>query len=274
MSGSSAYTTNEGKAAEAFSKQSSIFDALYSSNPIIQYKRDRVRSLIERFLPTNSCILELNAGTGDDAVYFAKKGHNVHATDISTGMQLQLQQKVNHASLENSITTELCSFTQLAQLQNKGPYDLIFSNFAGLNCTGELDKVLQSFAGLLKPKGIVTMVIMPPFCLWETLLALRGNFKNAFRRFNSRNGVLANVEGVKFLCWYYKPSYIIQLLKKDFTLLGVEGLCSTVPPSYFENFPIKRPSLYKKLMAFENKHKTQWPWRNWGDYFIISFQKK
>ena len=54
----------------------------------------------------------------------------------------------------------------------KGPYDMIFSNFAGLNCTGELDKVLASFSSLLKPKGIVTLVLLPGFCLWEFLLII------------------------------------------------------------------------------------------------------
>lgn len=269
-----AININEGKASEAFSRQSSIFDNIYSGNPIIQYKRWRVRSHVEQWLPANSHILELNAGTGEDAIYFAQHGHTVHATDISTGMQQQLRQKVREAGLSSKISTEICSFTQLNNLQNKGPYDLIFSNFAGLNCTGDLDKVMDSFSPLLKPGGMVTMAVMPKVCVWEILLALRGKFKNAFRRFNSKNGVMANVEGVKFLCWYYKPSYIINHLKKDFALLGVEGLCSVVPPSYFENFPVKHPRLYKRLQAFENKHKSKWPLTIMGDYFIISLKKK
>jgi hypothetical protein len=185
-----------------------------------------------------------------------------------------LKEKVSQEGLSKLVTTEICSFTQLDNLVNKGPYDLIFSNFAGLNCTGELDKVLQSFSALLKPGGFVTMAIMPRFCLWEVMLALRGNFKNAFRRFRNKNGVAANVEGVSFLCWYYKPSYIEKILKNDFYLLGVEGLCSIVPPSYFENFPKKHPRLYNNLTRLENRFKSNWLWRYIGDYFIISLRKK
>jgi len=273
MSNTTIHIADESRAAEAFSKQSSVFDELYSANAIIQYKRWRVRSHVEQWLPANSRILELNAGTGEDAIYFAQHGHTVHATDISTGMQQQLKNKVREG-LNNKVSTEICSFTQLKNLQNKGPYDLIFSNFAGLNCTGDLDKVMDSFLPLLKPGGMVTMVVMPKVCVWEILLALRGKFKNAFRRFKSKNGVLANVEGVQFLCWYYKPSYIINHIKKDYTLLGIEGLCAAVPPSYFENFPIKHRSLYKRLQAFENRHKSRWPLTVTGDYFIISLKKK
>jgi len=273
MSNATTHIVTEDKAAEAFSKQSGVFDALYAANPIIKYKRERVRAHVEKLIPANSKILELNAGTGEDAIYFAQAGHYVHATDIAQGMQQQLKQKVAQAGLSNKVSTEVCSFTQLYALQNKGPYDLIFSNFAGLNCTGNLDKVMASFMPLLKPGGVATMVIMPPFCLWETLLAIKGNFNNAFRRFNSKNGVWANVEGVKFLCWYYKPSYIINRLGDKFTLLGVEGLCSIVPPSYFENFPVKRPGLFARLKTLESKYKSARPWKYWGDYFIISIKR-
>ncbi len=273
MNNSSSNIVNEQNAADAFTKQSAIFDELYSSNIIIQYKRARVRNHIEKYLPPSSNILELNAGTGEDAIYFAGQNHSVHATDISTGMQLNLKEKVRAAGLNKLITTEICSFTQLEQLENKGPYDLIFSNFAGLNCTHQLNKVISSFSSLLKPGGFVTLVIMPGFCLWETLLAFRGNFKTAFRRFKSKNGTSANVEGVKFLCWYYRPSYIINCLKKDFKVLSVEGLCTIVPPSYFENFPRKHVRLYNRLVLLENKFKGTWPWKYMGDYFIISLQK-
>lgn len=265
---------SEQKAAEAFTKQSSIFDAIYSPNIIIQYKRDRVRKHVEGFLNSNSNILELNAGTGEDAIYFAQKGHHVHATDISEGMQFELKKKIESAGLHNSISTEICSFTELDNLKNKGTYDLIFSNFAGLNCTGELDKVLLSFNSLLKPSGTITLVVMPNFCLWETLLALRGKFKTAFRRFNSKNGVRAHIEGVYFTCWYYTPSYIQNILKNEFELISAEGLCSIVPPSYMENFPKKYPRLFKWLSNKEEKYKSKFPWKNIGDYFIISLKKK
>ncbi len=264
----------EQKTAEAFTRQSSVFDAIYSSNIIIQYKRDRVRKHVENFLKPDSNILELNAGTGEDAIYFAQKNHHVHATDISEGMQAELKKKRDSEGLTRSISTEICSFTELENLQNSGPYDFIFSNFAGLNCTGELDKVLLSFNKLLKPGGTVTLVIMPGFCLWETLLALKGNFKTAFRRFNSKNGVRAHIEGVYFTCWYYKPSYIKEILKNDFELMSVEGLCSIVPPSYMENFPKKHPKFFKWLCSEEQRYKSMFPWKNIGDYFIISLQKK
>ena len=270
----SLHSINEQAAEKAFTKQSAIFDDIYSSNVIIQYKRQRVREHLQQFLKPDSKILELNAGTGEDAIWFGEHGYTVHATDISKGMQEKLVEKVRQHKLETRITNELCSFTELQNLADKGPYDLIFSNFAGLNCTGEIDKVVHSFSPLLKPNGIVTLVILPKFCLWETMMILRGDFKTAFRRFFSRKGVIAHIEGEYFTCWYYDPSYIIRNMRNSYEVLSVEGLCTLVPPSYIENFPRKRPFLFNWLKKREEKWKDKWPWKNIGDYYIISLRKK
>jgi len=266
---------NEQEAAKAFSKQSVIFDQYDAGNTIIRYKRERVRGHVLQYLSPSSSILELNAGTGEDATYFGRLGHRVHATDIAEGMQQALREKVVRQELTEKITTELCSFTSLGSLQNKGPFDLIFSNFAGLNCTGELDKVLYSFAPLVKPGGQLTLVILPGFCFWETMLLFRGKFRTAFRRlFSRRKGARSHVEGHYFRCWYYSPSYVIRHLEDSFDLLSVEGLCTIVPPSYIEHFAERHPRLYQALRKWEDRWKGKWPWKYIGDYYIISFRKK
>ncbi len=183
---------NEQSAATAFSRQSVLFDNLYSGNAIIQYKRERVRKHVAQYLSPGSSILELNSGTGEDAIWFAERGHTVHATDISAGMQERLIAKATALNLQEKISTEIISFTNLEHLKERKEYDLIFSNFAGLNCTGELDKVLDSFSALLKPKGIVLLVILPKFCLSEFLLLFKGKFKTAFKTVSFMPGNIFN----------------------------------------------------------------------------------
>lgn len=265
---------NEKRAASAFSKQALVFDAYDAGNTIIAYKRLRVREHVLRYLSPGSSILELNAGTGEDAIFFARRGHRVHATDIAEGMQAVLREKVREQGLTDDVSSEVCSFTALERLRNQGPYDLIFSNFAGLNCTRELEKVLLSLRPLLKPGGQVSLVILPSFSLWETLLVFRGRFRTAFRRlFVGRKGVPARVEGVPFRCWYYPVSYVKRVVVRDgFELLGQEGLCTLVPPSYFEHFAERHPRLYRLLRGLEDRWKDKWPWRAIGDYYIVSFR--
>lgn len=266
-------SNTEQEAAIAFDNQSAVFDELYGSDSIINYKRSRVRDHVLKFLPPSSKILELNAGTGEDAIFFAQLGHKVHATDISAGMQEQLKQKVEKLYLPGSITNEICSYTALDTLENKGPYDLIFSNFAGLNCTDQLTTVLKTFSSLLNPGGLIVMVILPKFCLWEFLLIFKGKFRVAFRRFFSANGRKAHINGSWFTCWYHSPKLVEQTLKENYSLLELEGLCTIVPPSYIEHFAEKHPKLFSYLRKQEDKRKDKWPWKYVGDYYIISFKK-
>lgn len=271
---SSNLNANERLVARAFTQQSKIFDELYAGDLIIQYKRQRVREHLIKYLSAGQFILELNSGTGEDAIWMAQQNCKVHATDISVGMQRVMEQKVRAYRFEKLISNELCSFTELEKLQEKGPFDMIFSNFAGLNCTGNLEKVLPSFSSLLNPKGIVTLVILPKFCLWEFLLIFKGKLKTATRRLFSKNGRTANVEGINFKCWYYNPSYVIKYLKNDFSVLSIEGLCTLMPPSYIEHFPRKHPKLFSMLHKKEDAWNDYWPWKYIGDYYIISLQKK
>ncbi len=264
----------EQAAARAFNKQAPLFDQLYQADAIIQYKRKRVREHLQQFLEPHSNILELNAGTGDDAIYLAEQGHRVHATDISESMQEILSGKVKARQLSKLITQEVCSFTELENLMQQGPYDHIFSNFAGLNCTGRLSKVLDSFTWLLRPGGHATLVILPKFCLWEFLLLFKGKFKTALRRFAGRKGARAHIEGEYFRCWYYNPSYIRRHLKESFDVIALEGLCALVPPSYMENFAPRHPKLFAFLQRQEDKWKRKWPWKLIGDYYIITLRKK
>ena len=266
--------TNERQVALAFTGQSAIFDQIFAKNGIVTYKRERLRKHLLKYLNPGSNILELNAGTGDDAIFLAQQGHYIHAIDNSTGMQERLVEKVVFHRQNAFISNELCSYTSLDNLFNKGPYDCIFSNFAGLNCTDHLDKVLGTFDNLLKPGGMVVLVILPGFCIWEFLLIIKGKFKTATRRFFNSKGRKANIDGASFTCWYYSPGFIRRTLKSKFKLMEIEGLCTIVPPSYIEGFPQKNPKLYSYLCRAEDRFKSSWPWKYIGDYYIISLRKK
>jgi len=264
----------EKNTAAAFDKQAAVFDRLYGTDTLISYKRDCVREHLARFLRPGSRILELNAGTGEDACWLAGQGVSVHATDISPVMLGKLREKINVRQLAGLIRAECCSFTALENLEEKGPFDHIFSNFGGLNCTNRLEKVLDRFEELLKPGGYATLVLLPKFCLWETAMLFRGKFKTAFRRFSGAAGTPAHIEGHHFHCWYYNPSFIRDYLKGSFDVVALEGLCTLVPPSWYEGFAEKYPRFYRFLVRKEKKWKSLRPWRSTGDYYMITLQKR
>jgi len=124
-------------------------------------RRNLIRNEVGLFLKPKHKILELNSGSGIDAVYFAQKGHEVLATDIAAESEIYITQKIETLKL-NRLKFEKCSFTNLKKLENNN-FDYIFSNYGGLNCIDNLLLVFEQFDALLLPKGYVSLVIMPPF---------------------------------------------------------------------------------------------------------------
>lgn len=258
-------------ATDAFTAQSGVFDAIYRPSPIVQYKRERVRHLLKKFLRPASKVLELNAGTGDDALWLAEQGHSVLATDASLGMLALQKQKFAESPNAALLGSRACSFLELAQLKGE-KYDAIFSNLGGLNCTDKLGKVLADANKLLNPNGLLILTIMPPNCLWEWFWIFTGKFRKAFRRWK-KGGTQAHIEGTYFTTWYYKPSWVKAQLP-NYKHHTTEALCLAVPPEHHKHFIANRPALFRFLKWKESAIKT-WPLlRGWGDYFVIVLEKK
>ena len=212
-------------------------------------------------------MLELNAGTGIDAIHFSQQGHRVHAIDIAAGMIAQLQKKSNGLSL----TCEQRSFEELHLLSIE-PVDYVFSNFGGLNCTDDLSKVTRYFPTLLKPGGFATVVIMPPVCPWEWLWLLRGHGRKAFRRLN-KEGAMAHLEGEHFTTYYYSLGDIKEAFGEKFKLISAEGLGALSPPPSKASFVNQHPTLYKILTKMDDGLRHTFPFNRWADHIIVTFQK-
>lgn len=254
--------------AAAFTRQSVQYDDYEKNNPILYWMRKQVWQHVEIFLKPNSHILELNSGTGIDAVHFAQLGHHVHATDISDGMLLQLENKIRQHQLEKQITFQQCSFTKLDQMPRQ-QFDYIFSNFGGLNCIEDLKIVTQHLPRLLKASGIVTWVILPRICPWEILMALKGHLKLAARRFK-KGGSSAHIEGVHFKCFYHSPASVIRAIGGNFKLLKLQGLASWSPPPYLDDFAKKYPRAYRSLTWIDEKASSFFPFNRCADHFILT----
>jgi len=258
--------------SDAFSKQSPVFDEVDEKNQILQWMRNQVHSHCLKYYKAGEKILELNCGTGIDAIFFAEQGLEVHATDISNGMLGELRKKVEEKNLHSRITIQQCSYTELEKISKKN-FNHMFSDFGGLNCVKEIDKVIEQFKALLKPGGTATLVIMPPICPWEITLALKGNFKTAFRRWK-KNGVDSNVEGISFHSFYFSATQLIKYFGKDYRLKELKGLASLTPPPYLENIPKKYARLFKTLSRLDEKFSHRFPFNQWADHFILTMELK
>ena len=256
--------------AEAFSRTAEKYDSFAQDHPHLTQMRNKVYSHIMRYVPRGARILELNAGTGTDAVQLAQRGYSIHATDIAPGMLNRLQEKINRLGLQDFVTMEARSFLSLEGVQG-APFDAVFSDLGGLNCVPDLTPVIRQLPNILKPGGTVTWVLMPHICLWEIAEVFRGNFSLAFRRF-SGGRVKANLEGLNFDVYYFAPRQSIQWFGDDFELLSLEGLSVITPTAESKNFAKWHPRLYQALRWLDYKLSPHWPWRGWGDFYILTMR--
>lgn len=256
-----------------FDNAAKNYDVVFTHSVIGKAQRNRVyHFLSEEIRNTKSLhILEVNCGTGEDALFFAKNGHKVIATDISENMINLAKKKDSTASvrfLQQDITTITCaSFSE--------KFDLIFSNFGGLNCLS-LDQIRAFFTiseKLLKPKGKLMLVVMPKNCLWERFyFSVKGSFKEARRR-NSNEPILVNVDGIKVSTWYYNPKDLISLSKEKYNTLFIKPIGIAIPPSYLESYFQRNKKLLNALVIIEGWLSSKF-WARYADHYLIAFQKQ
>lgn len=253
----------------AFSKQSLNYDAADLENRILQDMRKQVYSHVSKFLKEDNRILELNAGTGIDALHFAQLRHYVHATDLSDGMIDQIEKKITQ-HLNNRLTCQQLSYDQLTALSGQR-FDYVFSNFGGLNCIDDLTKVTKNLSGILNSKAFVTCVIMPPVCPWELLWIFKGEIKHAFRRFHKK-GVMAHLEGEYFLTYYHSLTQIKEAFGEEFKFIKAEGVCALSPPPASIDFSMKHPYFHQFLKTVDAAMRFSFPFNRWADHIIVTFQ--
>lgn len=256
--------------AEAFSRTAEKYDSFAEDHPNQTRMRDKVYAHIQRFIRAGMRILELNCGTGADAVELAKRGYFIHATDIAAGMLERLQDKVKRFDLNDKITIQSCSFTELDKIKN-APFDAVFSNLGGLNCIPDLSPVIAQLPNILRPNGLVTWTLMPPVCLWEMAEIFRGHPRLAFRRF-SKNGTRAHLEGLYFTVHYFTPKQVLRWFGAEYDCLAIEGLSVLTPTAESKNFAKRFPRLYRTLSLLDDFLAPLPPWRGWGDFFLITMR--
>jgi ubiquinone/menaquinone biosynthesis C-methylase UbiE len=255
---------------KAFSKQAKHYDEDDWKNQVLQDMRQQVYNHVSIFLKEKRRILELNAGTGIDALHFANQGHWILATDASEGMAYEIEKKIIDYKLQERFYSERLSYDQLGQLAGQ-TFDYVFSNFGGLNCIDDLTKVTGNLPKIITPGAYITWVIMPPVCVWELLWIFKGYGGRAFRRFH-KNGVIAHLEGEYFKTYYHSLSKIKKAFGPHFRLIKSEGLCALSPPPSRGDFAVLHPRLYRFLRRLDSGLRSKFPFNRWADHIIVTFQ--
>jgi ubiquinone/menaquinone biosynthesis C-methylase UbiE len=256
----------------SFNKIAEQYDEHDHANEILQWMRCIVHGVYLKYFKEGDNMLELNCGTGDDAFFLAGKGMKVFATDISQEMIKIVQNKAKNTGFKGQLDTCVLSFDEIDSI-GKVDFHGVISNFGGLNCINNFDKLEKDLSEKLIPGGKFIAVVMNRFCLWEILYYLmKLDLKNAFRRF-SKKGIEADLDGEKVKTFYYTPKEFGKRFSRHFEIEKIYSLGYFTPPPYLIGIYRKLRPIVKIFMALDKAVKNICPFNRFGDHFIIVMKK-
>jgi ubiquinone/menaquinone biosynthesis C-methylase UbiE len=259
-------------AGAAFDRIAQDYDQIFTDSLIGRAQRDAVWKVLTRTFRANEKVLELNCGTGEDAIFLAANGVSVLALDASPQMIVKAEQRLQQNSSQIPVVFCELPTERIGELDPKAQFDGAFSNFSGLNCIADLDAVASSLAGLVKQGGRLVLCFSTRFCLIEILHYLAvGQWRKAFRRCKGYSEVI--LDGMQFTVYYPTVREIRQSFGPDFRLDSCTGIGVTVPPSYLEAWARQHPRLFLLLRRLEERLAALPILRSTGDHVLLCFEK-
>ncbi len=258
----------------AFDSVAADYDGPRGNNALIQRMRGTVREVVRSELPPGSKLLDLGCGTGIDALWFARLGYPVVATDWSAGMVARTEARVAGASLPARVDVRQLGIQELDLLDGPGTFDGIYSNFGPLNCVPDLDATADQCARLLRPGGVLAFSVMGRICPWELAhYALRGRFRRAAVR-AARGATPVGMNRHTIWTRYYLPREFHRHFASRFSLAGYRALSLFMPPPYLVDLYRRRQAWCDRLGRLDDRL-GDWPLlRDMGDHFLMVMRRR
>ena len=257
-------------AAAAFDAIAERFDERFTPWLSVAAQRRAVRVELERAFPRGARLIEIGGGAGGDALWLVERGRQVLMTDPSPTMVRMASFKfVAYAGAR----VEVCAAEGLGALAGgiESPLDGAFSNFAGLNCLGDLAPFAHGLARLLRPGAPALLVVFGRFCPGEWLVeTLRGRPNNALRRL-AKGEQPARLGGHEFTVSYHGRADLQRAMAPWFRPAGRRGVGVFVPPSAAEPWISRHPRLLGALEALDRRLTE--PLAVFGDHILYRFER-
>jgi len=260
------------QAGIAFDSLADQYDDIFTNSLIGRAQRHAVWAVASQTFRRGDHILELNCGTGEDALFFVRLGMSVFACDASEKMISVATRRRAVEAPRSPVRFEVLPIERIADARIFGPFDGIFSNFSGLNCVADIAEVSRQLSTLVMPGAPVLLCVSTRVCLWETLWFLaRGKTSMAFRRWNGR----ATASLGRFAVEVQYPT--VGALRKVFSpylaLRSCTGIGVAVPPSYLEHLARRHPNVLHRLRAVDSVI-SRWPvFRAVGDHVLLVLER-
>jgi ubiquinone/menaquinone biosynthesis C-methylase UbiE len=260
------------QAACVFDQMAREYDDVFTNSMIGRAQRDAVWSVMTQIFQSGDHILELNCGTGEDALFLARNGVSVTACDASGQMIQIASRRLRAEAPDAAVKFNLLPTERIHELPHVTRFDGAFSNFSGLNCVVDLKQTAEDLAPLLSPGTPLLICLSTRFCVWEMLwFVLHGNFRKAFRRCSGH----ATAKAGEFTVDVYYPTIreLQTYLSPFFLLRSCAGVGVTVPPSYVEAWIHNHPKFLGMLRTIDKAISRYPGFRALGDHVLLHFER-
>jgi SAM-dependent methyltransferase len=258
-------------AGRAFDSIAEEYDVLFTNSLIGRAQRAVVWERALSVFREGSRVLELNCGTGEDAVFLAERGFAVTACDASARMIEQAASRRLATDTRGSVEFVLLPSERLHELPAALCFDGALSNFSGLNCVSNLTVIATQLAARLDAGSPALLCLSTRFCAWEILFYLAHGDKRAFRRCGGFHR--AKIGRETFPVYYPTLRSISRSFAPFFRLQCVVGVGICVPPSYMEGWAGRHRGLLR-LCNWVDSIIRGWPGiRLLGDHMLLHLER-
>lgn len=259
-------------AAGAFDTIAEDYDRIFTKSAIGRSQRDAVWEVARRMFSPGSHILELNCGTGEDALFLSRLGMRVYACDASEKMIAVARRRQLREAPHSTVEFDVLATEDLGTLDSCLQFDGAFSNFGGLNCLTNLAEVGRQLACLVRPGGLAVLSLCSRTCLWETAWFLsHAQLRRAFRRV--KGSATATLNGVPVEVQYPTLRKLRSSFRPWFELRSVKSIGLTVPPSYLEPWANRHREILA-IMSSVDRVVSGWPvLRTIGDHVLLVMER-
>ena len=231
----------------AFDGLARDYDLKFTESAVGRILREVVWTrLQETFRPCRT-VLELGCGTGEDAIWLARRGIRVLASDAAASMIEVARRKAQAAGCAEQIEFRCFPMERVrAELEDRS-FDGVFSDFGALNCVRDLSSLVAQVSTLVRPGGRLFWVLMGKHVPWEWAWYLsRGEWRRAWRRTRSEG---ASWRGISVV--YPTPREMIRRLHPAFQVSRLTPLGFALPPSYAAAWLDRSPRCLAMLARLE-----------------------
>ena len=251
------------------------YDRIFPDSLIGRVQRDAVWRELDKVFQPGMRVLELNCGTGIDAVHLAGRDVRVVACDLSSKMIDAARQRLSTTGLDDFVDFRVLDTAKLESLVVNETFDGAFSNFSGLNCVRDLSQVAGSLARLLRPGAQTLLCMVGRFSPWEMAWHLaHGKPTLALHRFRRRPTTPTSTSAPDAVLVHYPSARDMRrIFAPEFRLRAWRGIGVAVPPSCLETLAQRVPWAVGGLATIDRYISRVPIFRDIGDCVLMRVER-